>query len=263
MQLNTVEIDSAEIAFGDLKALNGLNLSVPQGSIFGLIGPNGAGKTTTINCITDLLDIDAGTIKIFGKDLNDHGLFIKRKMGALYENTDDLFLYLTGEEYLQFTGEVYGLDKNTITERSNLLLEYWELNSYRYMLINEYSKGMRKKISLASILLHNPDLIIMDEPFDGLDALSVNKLKQLIKRLREKGKTVLITSHILSYIEDLTDEVAILHKGKVVFQSPTSEMRTKAKNELSNEKYNSLEEIFLDLTSTNKNGNQEGLYWLE
>lgn len=238
-------------------------MNVPQGYIFGLIGPNGAGKTTTINCITDLLDIDAGSIKIFGKDLNDNGLFIKRKMGTLYENTDDLFQYLTGEEYLQFTGEVFGLDKKAISERSDVLLEYWELNSYRYMLINEYSKGMRKKISLASILLHNPDLIIMDEPFDGLDALSVNKLKQLIKRLREKGKTVLITSHILSYIEDLTDEVAILHKGKVVFQSPTSEIRTKAKNELSNEKYNSLEEIFLDLTSTNKNGNQEGLYWLE
>lgn len=262
MQLNTLEIDSIEIAFGDLKALDELSMNVRQGCIFGLIGPNGAGKTTTINCITDLLDIDSGSIKIFGKDLNDDGLFIKKKMGTLYENTDDLFQYLTGEEYLEFTGEVYGLDKNTISERSSILLDYLELDAYRFMLIDEYSKGMRKKISLASILLHNPDFIILDEPFDGLDTLTVVKLKQLLKKLKGKGKTVLITSHILSYIEDLTDEVAIINKGKVVYQSKTSELRTQVKNAVTNETYESLEEIFMDLTKAGKEENIDNLNWL-
>lgn len=262
MQINTLEIDSIEIAYGDLKALDGLSIQVPQGSIFGLIGPNGAGKTTTINCITDLLELDSGTIKIFGKDLSQDGLEIKKKIGVLYENTEDLFQYLTGEEYLQFTGEVYGLDKNTIIERSDILLNYLELDSYRFMLIDEYSKGMRKKIALASILLHDPDFIVMDEPFDGLDTLSVVKLKKLLKKLKEKNKTVLITSHILSYIEDLTDQVAIINKGKVIFTSQTKDIRTKIKNELTNESYQSLEEIFIELTGTGGNDKIDMLTWL-
>ena len=262
MQLNVLDIESLEVSFGVLKALDNLNLQVPQGCIFGLIGPNGAGKTTTINCITDLLDYDQGKINIFGKDLSTEGLAIKKKMGTLYENTEDLFQYLTGEEYLQFTGEIFGLDKNTIIERSNVLFGYLELDSYRFMLIDEYSKGMKKKIALASILLHNPDLIILDEPFDGLDALTVVKLKNLLKKLKEKERTVLVTSHILSYIEDLTDEVAIINKGKIVFQSKTSELRTKVKNAVTNETYKSLEEIFIDLTNTRVENKIESLNWI-
>ncbi len=262
MQLNILDIELLEVSFGELKALDNLNLQIPQGCIFGLIGPNGAGKTTTINCITDILDYDLGKIKIFGKDLSTEGLAIKKKMGALYENTEDLFQYLTGEEYLQFTGEIYGLDKNTIIERSNTLLDYFELDSYRFMLIDEYSKGMRKKIALASILLHNPDFIILDEPFDGLDALTVVKLKNLLKKLKEKEKTVLITSHILSYIEDLTDEVAVINKGKIVFQSKISELRSKVKNAVTNETYKSLEEIFIDLTNTKGENKIENLNWI-
>ena len=262
MQLNILEIDSLEISFGGFKALDKLNLQIPEDCIFGLIGPNGAGKTTTINCITDVLDWDSGSVKIFGKDLSSEGLSIKRKTGILYENTDDLFLYLTGEEYLQFTGEIFGLDKNTIADRIDAVLQYFELDAYRFMLIDEYSKGMKKKIGLASIIMHNPDLIILDEPFDGLDTLTVVKLKNLLKILREKGKTVLITSHILSYIEDLTDEVAIIIKGKVVFQSKTNEVRTKLKNDLTNETYKSLEEIFIDLTQTQKDDETDKLDWL-
>lgn len=262
MLVNILEVNSIEINFGDFKALDKMNFAVPKGCIFGLIGPNGAGKTTTINCIANLLDTDEGSIKIFGEVLEEESIEIKKRMGILFENADDLFIYLKGEEHLQFVGEIYGIDKKTINERIDKLFDYFEMNSHRFMLIDEYSKGMRKKIALASILLHNPDLIILDEPFDGLDVLTVVKLKKLLKNLKEKGKTILITSHILSYIEDLTDEVAIINKGKIAFQSPTADLRKKIKDEVSKETYQSLEEIFVDIVSGKENSKDKILSWL-
>ena len=262
MQLNALEVNSINVSFGKFKALDKMDIKIQEGCIFGLTGPNGAGKTTTINCIANLIDTDEGLIKIFGEVLKEESINIKRRIGILFENTDDLFIYLKGEEYLQFVGEIYGLDKKTIRERSDRLFDYFEMDTHRFMLINEYSKGMKKKIALASILLHNPDLIILDEPFDGLDAITVVKLKSLLKLLKEKGKTILITSHILSYIEDLTDEVAIINKGKVVFQAKTREIRTKVKNALTNETYASLEEIFIDITKNDFEEKAVSLDWI-
>jgi len=262
MPVDILEINSIGINFGDLKALDKLNFKVTQGSIFGLIGPNGAGKTTTINCIANLLDTDEGSIKIFGEVLEEESINIKKKMGILFENTDDLFIYLKGEEQLRFVGEIYGLDKNTIEERIDRLFDYFEMSSHRFMLISEYSKGMKKKIALASILLHNPDLVILDEPFDGLDVLTVVKLKKLLTILKEKDKTILITSHILSYIEDLTDEVAIINKGKIVYQSRTEDIRKKIKDEINKETYQSLEEVFVDIVSGDDDQKEEVLSWL-
>lgn len=140
-------------------------------------------------------------------------------------------------------------------------MKYFELEEHRNKLIEEYSKGMKKKLAIASILLHNPELIILDEPFDGLDALTVSKVKKIIKLLREKGKTILITSHILSYIEDITDEVAIINKGKIIFQSETKDIRNKIKNELTKETYQSLEDVFLNLT-TEKETAEKVFSWL-
>ncbi|GBD91840.1 daunorubicin/doxorubicin resistance ATP-binding protein DrrA [bacterium BMS3Abin04] len=248
-------------SFGSQVVLDNLDLEINQGQIFGLIGPNGAGKTTTINCIADLLNFNSGKIEIFGQDLVSNRIEVKKNVGILFENTESLFEYLKGEEQLQFVGEIYGLDKTTIETRIYELFEYFNLEIFRWKSVSEYSKGMRKKLALASILLYNPDLIIMDEPFDGLDTLTVKKVKELIKTLKKNGKTILITSHILSYIEDITDEVAIIDNGKIVFQSPTKEIRTKFKNSTTNENYESLEEVFLDLTT--EGGIQENvLSWL-
>lgn len=248
-------------SFGSQVVLDNLDLEINQGQIFGLIGPNGAGKTTTINGIADLLNFNSGKIEIFGQDLVSNRIEVKKNVGILFENTESLFEYLKGEEQLQFVGEIYGLDKTTIETRIYELFEYFNLEIFRWKSVSEYSKGMRKKLALASILLYNPDLIIMDEPFDGLDTLTVKKVKELIKTLKKNGKTILITSHILSYIEDITDEVAIIDNGKIVFQSPTKEIRTKFKNSTTNENYESLEEVFLDLTT--EGGIQENvLSWL-
>ena len=246
--MNILSIQNLTKHFGEKKVIDDLTLSIEQGKIFGLIGPNGAGKTTTIHCIADLLDYDEGDIKIFNKSLKNNPTYIKRHIGVLFEYNEELFVRLTGEEHLQFVGEIYGLKKAEIKKRIEELFEFFEIYDDGYKLIDTYSKGMRKKISFASILLHNPEFIILDEPFDGVDALTVIKVKKLLRQLKENGKTILITSHILSYIEDLADEVAILNKGKIVYQAATKEIRNKVKNELTKETYQSLEEIFIDLT---------------
>ncbi|MHB9010797.1 MAG: ABC transporter ATP-binding protein [Ignavibacteriaceae bacterium] len=260
--MNILEIESLNKSFGKLKALDNLKLSIHTGIIFGLIGPNGAGKSTTINCIADLLDTDSGVIKVFGKELKEAEIEIKKRMGILFENNDDLFIYLKGEEHLRFVGEVYGLDKNTIEKRMDDLFEYFEIEIHRQMLIEGYSKGMKKKIALASLLLHDPEFIILDEPFDGLDVFTIIKVKKILQQLKAKGKTILITSHILSYIEDLTDEVGIIDKGKIVFQSPTKDIRSKIKNEITQETYQSLEEIFLNVVEKSDEGEKKRLSWL-
>ncbi len=256
-----LRIQSLRKSFGNRVVLYNLELEINKGQIFGLIGPNGAGKTTTINCIAGLFNFDSGKIEIFGRDLITDRIEVKKNLGILFENTESLFEYLNGEEQLQFVGEIYGLDKATIKTRTYELFEYFNLDIFRWKSISEYSKGMRKKLALASILLYNPDLIIMDEPFDGLDTLTVKKIKELIKALKKNNKTILITSHILSYIEDVTDEVAIINNGKIIFKSPTNELRTKFRNSVTNEYYESLEEIFLDLTS-NGEDDEKMIGWL-
>ncbi|HMN49721.1 MAG TPA: ABC transporter ATP-binding protein [Ignavibacteriaceae bacterium] len=259
--MNILELEKVVKTFGSRRVLDDLTFNISSGIIFGLIGPNGAGKSTTINCIADLLNLDSGSIKIFGRELKENEIEIKKRLGILYENTDDLFIHLKGEEHLHFVGEVYGLDKDTIQKRLDELFDYFEIEAHRQMLIEKYSKGMQKKIALASILLHNPDFIILDEPFESLDALTIIKVKRLLNQLREKGKTILVTSHILSYIEDISDEVAIINKGKIVYQSATKDIRNKIRNEITNETYQSLEEIFLDVTQQNET-EEKTLSWL-
>ena len=259
--MNILELEKVVKTFGSRRVLDDLTFNISSGIIFGLIGPNGAGKSTTINCIADLLNLDSGSIKIFGRELKENEIEIKKRLGILYENTDDLFIHLKGEEHLHFVGEVYGLDKDTIQKRLDELFDYFEIEAHRQMLIEKYSKGMQKKIALASILLHNPDFIILDEPFESLDALTIIKVKRLLNQLREKGKTILVTSHILSYIEDISDEVAIINKGKIVYQSATKDIRNKIRNEITSETYQSLEEIFLDVTQQNET-EEKTLSWL-
>ncbi len=145
--MNILEIKALTKSFGVVRALNGLELVIPPGIIFGLIGPNGAGKTTIIRCVADLLDIDNGEIKIFGKNLLNDGIEIKKQMGILFENTESLFIHLKGEEHLQFVGEIYGLKKAEIQRRIDELFIFFELNDHRYKLIEEYSKGMERVIS--------------------------------------------------------------------------------------------------------------------
>ncbi len=259
--MSILEIKNLSKSFDKEKVINHLNLSIEPGIIFGLVGPNGAGKSTTIDCIMDILNFEEGQITVFERDSRKGALYIKKKSALFLENNDDLFIHLTGTEHLQFVGELYGLDRVEIKKRIEILVEYFDLLDMQHKLIRTYSKGTKKKLSLASILIHNPDFIILDEPFDGLDSITVIKLKKLIKILKEKGKTLLVTSHILSYIEDIADEVAIINKGEIIFQSETKNIRNKIKNKMTQQTYASLEDIFVDLLKNDEKAEQE-LYWL-
>lgn len=259
--MSILELKSLTKSYQNNKVIDNLDIVIYAPKIFGLIGKNGAGKTTIINCIADLIEFDSGEIKIFQKDISKDSISVKKEIGFLFENSENLFNDLRVEEHLDIIGEIYGVPRKVRTERIEELILYFELRDDSGKMIHSLSKGMKKKLILASILLYLPNLIILDEPFDGLDTLTVIKVKKLIKLLKEKGKTILITSHILSYIEDLADEVAIINKGKIVYQSETKDIRSKIKNEVTKETYQSLEEIFIDLTAS-KEENENTLSWL-
>lgn len=258
--MNTIEISNITKSYRDQKALDGLSLNVPDGIIFGITGPNGAGKSTTVNCITGLASPDSGIVSVFGRLIDGDSMDVRRRIGVLFENTENLFIYLKAEEQLIFTGEIFGMKRSVITQRIDELMKFFAIEDHRYKLIADYSRGMKKKLGLASMFLHDPELMILDEPFEGLDTFTVIRLKNLLRSLRDKGKTVFITSHMLAYIEDTCDEVAIINKGKLVFQAPTGKIRSIVKNEISQKTYNSLEEVFLDLTI--HDNLTESLSWL-
>jgi ABC-2 type transport system ATP-binding protein len=233
---------------GSIRALDSLTFAVPQGSIFGFLGLNGAGKTTTINIIAGLLRQDAGTMSIFGREISSGDYEYKRQIGFVLDRPL-YFEEMTGEEYLNFVAVMYDLPTDEAEKRRHELFEFFDLNDRQYDPIENYSTGMRKKISLAAAIIHRPKLVILDEPLEGIDALSANAIKETLRLMANKGETVFITSHVLDTIERICDEIAIIDRGKLLFQCPTEEIQTKVKSELSQETFSSLEELFIELVA--------------
>lgn len=235
--------------YGRLLAIDNVDLDVFRGVIFGLIGPNGAGKSTLTNLLSGLLAPSAGTVHILGEEMTVNATEIKKRIGIMAE---DLALYesLTGQEHLYFSGSMFGLDKLTLRQRSADLLELFELGSAGDAQISTYSAGMKKKLALAAVLLHDPELLFLDEPFTGIDPRSVKMIKDLLKDAAGKGKTVFLTSHILPIVEELCEKVAICHKGKIVFSASTELLNDKVKVRELRQKANdsTLEDLFLRLT---------------
>jgi len=235
-------------------------MDLREGIIFGFVGPNGAGKTTTLNILTYLELPTSGQIKIFGLDHSHNAMAIKKRIGVMPEHLP-LFDGLFGIEYLAFIGSLYDLSKDKILNRSSEIFSYFGFEEASHKFISTYSHGMKKKLSFASAIIHSPKILFLDEPFENVDPISRKKMKDVLKRMRDKGSTVFITSHALAEVEDFCDEVAIINKGKIVYQSETKDIRNKIKNEVTKETYHSLEEIFLDLT-TDKEENDKTLSWL-
>ena len=226
--------------FGDLVAVDGIDLSVPKGSLYGFLGPNGAGKSTTIKCLTGLLRPTAGTMRILGIDPMADPVTVKRRVGVVPEDLA-LFDRLTGAETLAFVGQVHGLDRKTIRHRSEELLDLMDLRPAAGALVADYSHGMRKKISLAAALLPAPSVLFLDEPFEGIDAIASRQIKDLLHSFVKRGGTVFLTSHILEIVERLSDHVGVIHQGRLVAQGSLESLRSGA------EAGKTLEEIFLDL----------------
>ncbi len=200
--------------FNGEKAVDGINLQVERGTFFGFLGPNGAGKTTTINILTGLTDSISGGAEVLGWDTAQNPVEIKKRIGVVPEEFM-LFEKLTAPEYLSFTGNMYGMNRDEIKSRSIELLETLALDEHRNKLIAEFSHGMKKKLSLASALIHRPELLILDEPFEGIDPVSSRTIKRILENLVKRDVTVFLTSHILEIIEKLCVEVAVIHKGKI------------------------------------------------
>lgn len=210
--------------FGDFTAVDHLDLRVERGRFFGFLGPNGAGKSTTIKMLTGLLAPTSGRIHVHGIDIQTEPLEVKRHIGVVPEDLN-LFERLTGREMLTFTGRMYGLSKIEIAERTVELLSLMELDAEPKKLVVEYSHGMKKKLSLACALIHRPEILFLDEPFEGIDAIASRTLKDLLSRLTARGLTVFLTSHVLEIVERLCTDIAIISQGKLVASGSLEELR--------------------------------------
>ena len=229
-------------------AVNNLNLTVRRGICFGFIGPNGAGKTTTVHLLADLLKKTEGELYIFGERIEDNIYEYKRKVGFVLEKPL-YFEKLTGEEYLHFVGQMYDLEKGFVNKRTNELLDFLEMTDKKNKRIETYSAGMKKKISFSAAIIHNPELLILDEPFEGLDPISSKIIQDNLKLMVQNGTTIFLTSHNLNLVEKLCTEIAIIHNGELILQSPTKNIRNRIKSRMNKKKYSGLEELFLDLVS--------------
>jgi ABC-2 type transport system ATP-binding protein len=219
-----VETSGLVRRFGDFTAVDHLSLRVERGRFFGFLGPNGAGKSTTIKMLTGLLAPTSGRIHVLGLDIESEPLEVKRRIGVVPEDLN-LFERLTGREMLTFTGRMYGLSKVEIAERTAELLALMELDGEPKKLVVEYSHGMKKKLSLACALIHRPEMLFLDEPFEGIDAIASRTLKDLLSRLTARGLTVFLTSHVLEIVERLCTDIAIISQGKLVASGSLEELR--------------------------------------
>lgn len=218
-----ISVHGLRKSYGLKPAVDGVDLEVPRGSFFGFLGPNGAGKTTTIRMLTGLIPADSGEIEILGHRLPGQDLEIKQRIG-LVPDESLLFDRLSGAEYLEFVGRMYGLDKPTAVNRALDLLSLFELQNDR-KIIGEYSKGMRKRVAMAASLIHNPELFLMDEPFEGVDAMGARLMKDILAGQVSRGATIFLTSHVLEVVERLCDRVAIIDHGRIVKSGTQEELR--------------------------------------
>ena len=211
---NIIQTNALTFSYGKLKVLNNINLRIPEGSIFGFLGPNGAGKSTTIKTLLGLLHTQPGMIRIFGKELNTNKMYILARTGAMVE-TPSLYDHLSAYKNLEITARL----RNVPVEKINPLLDTVSLTHDAQRCVKQYSTGMKQRLSLAMALLAQPELLILDEPINGLDPNGIMEIRQLLIRINQEQKcTILLSSHILTEIEKLCSDVAIINSGTLVFQ---------------------------------------------
>ena len=222
------------------KVINDINLEIKDGEIFGFLGPNGAGKTTTIKMITGILEIDKGDILIDGKSIKKEPIEAKKQIGLVPDNPD-VFLKLKGIEYLNFMADIYEVSTHDRVKRIKELSEKFEINNVLNNKIESYSHGMRQKLIIIGVLLHNPKNWILDEPMTGLDPKSSFELKNMMREHANQKNTVFFSTHILDVAERLCDRIGIIDKGKLLFVGTYEDL----KKELKENK--SLEELFMEI----------------
>jgi ABC-2 type transport system ATP-binding protein len=228
--------------YGDKVAVNNVSLEVQAGEVFGFLGPNGAGKTTTIKMIVGLLQPTSGTVRVAGFDVQTQPMQAKASSGYV-PDTPNLYAKLTGRELLRFVGDLYDLDRQHMAQRTEELLRVLDLGEAADNTIDSYSHGMQQKASLAAALMHDPKVLVLDEPTVGLDPKSARLIKDILRQMADRGSAVFLSTHILEIAERMCDRIGIINKGELVAVGTMNELRSLGKaGEVS------LEDIFLGLT---------------
>lgn len=227
--------------FGDKVAVDEATFSVYPGEVFGFLGPNGAGKTTTIKMIVGLLLPSSGTVKVSGYDVVEQPLQAKAANGYV-PDTPNLYAKLSGREFLQFVGDLYEIERAQVNRRIDELLRLFNLEDAADDTIDSYSHGMQQKTALAAALMHDPRLLILDEPTVGLDPKSARLIKDILRQMADRGAAVFLSTHILEIAERMCDRIGIINQGKLIAVGTMEELRKLGQGETS------LEDIFLNLT---------------
>lgn len=236
-----ITIRNLSKSYGTKKVLDGINLDVFAGQIIGYIGPNGAGKSTTVKILTGIIQEYSGEVLVNGKKHADNLLEIKNSIGYIPELAE-LYDLLTPHEYLHFVGKLYHMSDELIEERAMKMLESFGLQANIHQRMDSFSKGMRQKVLLVAGLLHNPSIVILDEPLSGLDANAVIMVKELLQVLKQEGKTIFYCSHMMDVVEKVSDRIILIDQGRIIADGTIHELR--------NNGTESLEQIFSKLTST-------------
>lgn len=238
-----IRLENLTKKYGEFTAVSNLSLVIPKGEIFGFIGPNGAGKTTTIKMMGGIMDPTSGSIDICGISMKDEPEKAKKIIGFI---PDRPYLYekLTGKEFLRFIGNLYGVDNRSFTARAEEKLDMFSLLAWADELIESYSNGMKQRLIMAAALLHDPEVIIVDEPMVGLDPVAVRMVKDLFKHLAGQGMTIFMSTHTLKVAEDVCDRIGIINRGILIESGTPLELR--GKTDLLDA---DLEDVFIKLTS--------------
>jgi len=235
-----IDLQNLTRTFGDLVAVDDVSFRVPAGQICGYLGPNGAGKTTTVKMLTGMIRPTAGTAVVADHDILTDSLEVKRRIGYVPES-GAVYQSLTPFEYLRFVGQLYGMDDESLSRRIEEFCGFFQISDHVHQRMTEFSKGMKQKVVIASAMIHNPQVIFLDEPLNGLDANAAASLKELLRNLADDGRTIFYCSHILEVVESLCDRVVILDKGTVVADGSVGDLKEMTKR-------SSLEGVFRKLT---------------
>lgn len=232
-------IKDLKMNFDGKEVLKGINLEIDKGNIIGYIGPNGAGKSTTVKIILGLVEGYTGIVKIFGEDISQKEIY-KKRIGYVPE-VAETYESLTAREYLTFIGQLYGLEYDAADRKAYELMDILEIKDVYNSKIESFSKGMRQKVIIISSLMHNPDILFLDEPLSGLDANSVMIIKEILLSLKEEGKTIFYSSHIMEIVEKISDRIILLDDGSIVADGSFDDLKESVQQK-------SLEQIFNKLT---------------
>lgn len=242
--MKVIKISNLQKAYGSSLVLKDVNLEVNSGEIIGYIGPNGAGKSTTIKILIGMIPDYTGNVEVMGLDVKANPLEVKRLIGYVPENAS-LYDTLSPMEYLRFLGSLYQLETDQIEEKATELLRLFALYDQRDDRMTTFSKGMKQKVLLISGILHNPEVIFLDEPLSGLDANAVILVKEILSQLKHAGKTIFYSSHIMDVVEKISDRIVLINKGTVIANGTFEELK-------SQREMGSLEQIFNQLTGNNE-----------